>query len=170
MPLLRNGAFVDDDFIALGDGEPAPAEGGILVSWARLARDFDALQPRAASLGVIFPADGEPAALTPYLGALAVIALPFARFTDGRAFSLARILRARLRFTGELRAIGDLLPDQLAHLRQVGFDAFLVPEGRASLDSWQHAATAMSLTYQTGYVPGRGYSPAEIFELRKRRA
>lgn len=169
MLLLRNGEFVADTFVALGESEAATATGGVLVSWQRLRREFDALAARPGPLGVVFPVDAEPDELRPCLAALALVALPFAGFADGRAFSLARIIRARLGFTGELRAVGDILPDQISYLRQVGFDSFAPRDGRVPADTWLRAATSMSLTYQTGYVPARGFSPAEIFELRKGR-
>ena len=62
--------------------------------------------------------------LTPYLGHLAAIWVEVERFTDGRAFSIGRVLRQRLNFTGALGIIGDVLPDQLESLRRCGFDHF----------------------------------------------
>lgn len=169
MPLLRNGEFLDDSFITLDDDETAPEKGDIIVSWARLQGEFGRLKNRAGALGVTFPVTEDPAALAPYLDALALIALPFEAFTDGRGFSLARIVRARLGFRGELRAVGDILPDQIAPLRQVGFESFAPRTDSMPLDTWQRAATSMSLSYQTGFVPDRGFAPAEIFELRRQR-
>ncbi|MBZ0215059.1 MAG: DUF934 domain-containing protein, partial [Fimbriimonadaceae bacterium] len=95
------------------------------------------------------------------------IALEFASFTDGRAYSVARIVRTQLHFSGELRATGDVLPDQIAFMRQVGFDAFEIRSDRHSLDTWQRTATSISLTYQHGFVPRQGFAPAEIFEQRR---
>ena len=169
MPLLKNGEFVDDGFIALDDEAPAPEKGGVIVSWDRLKADFEALQARRGGLGVLFPVTEEPEALKPYLSALKAIVLSFAAFTDGRAYSIARIIRARLGFRGELRAVGDVLPDQIAFMRQVGFDAFQPRSDRPSLETWQRAATAMSLSYQSGFLPPHGYAPAEIFEQRRLR-
>ncbi|MCB1437748.1 MAG: DUF934 domain-containing protein [Rhodobiaceae bacterium] len=169
MPLLRNGEFLEDSFITLDDDAPLPPSGDIIVTRDRLVRDFDALKARSGALGVLFPVDGEPEELAPYLGALALIVLPFEKFADGRAYSIARILRARVGYGGELRAEGDILPDQIAFMRQIGFDSFSPRSDRYSEDAWRRAATAMTLTYQTGYVARQGFAPAEIFELRRQR-
>jgi uncharacterized protein (DUF934 family) len=169
MPLLRDGEFVEDGFITLDDETPLPEKGGVIVSWERLQAEFEALKDRAGGLGVAFPVTEEPEALKPYLGALAAIVLPFAAFADGRAYSLARIIRTRLAFTGELRAAGEVLPDQIAFMRQVGFDAFQPRSDRIPLETWRRAATAISLSYQSGFVPAHGFAPADIFEQRRLR-
>ena len=169
MPLLRDGETVEDGFITLDDGAPLPEKGGVIVSWERLQAEFETLERHAGGLGVLFPVTEDPDALGPYLAAIKVIVLPFASFTDGRAYSLARIIRSRLGYKGELRAAGDVLPDQIAFMRQVGFDAFAPRSDRYPLEAWQRAATAMSVSYQSGYVPAHGYAPAEIFEQRRLR-
>ena len=169
MPLLRNGEFVEDGFLTLDDDAPLPAAGDIIVSWKRLERDFDALKAHNGALGVIFPVDADPEVLKLHLGALSLIVLPFAKFGDGRAYSIARILRVRLGYEGELRASGDVLPDQIAFMRQLGFDSFAPDSERSTPDAWLRAATRMSLTYQSGFLPEHGYSPADIFELRRQR-
>lgn len=167
MPLLKNGEFVADDFTHVPDGEPLPPPAqGVIVSWERFKAERAALAGHPGGLGVLFPVTAEPDELVPFLDALNVIALPFADFTDGRGFSLARIIRDRLGYRGELRATGDLIPDQVAFLRQVGFDAFEVRSDRQALDVWQRTATAMSLTYQRGFAPRRGFAPADIYDLR----
>lgn len=169
MPLLKDGEFVEDGFITLDDETEAPERGGVIVSWDRLQSEFEALKDRAGGLGVAFPVTEEPEALKPYLGDLEVIVLPFAAFADGRAYSLARLIRARLGFAGELRAAGDVLPDQIAFMRQVGFDAFQPRSDRIPLETWRQAATAMTLSYQSGFLPPHGFAPADIFEQRRLR-
>ena len=74
-------------------------------------------------------------------------------------------MRGSLKFRGDLRATGNVLPDQLAFMRQCGFDTFEV-NGRFGLDVWQRAVTAMTLTYQSGYVPDRGFAPADVWSAR----
>jgi uncharacterized protein (DUF934 family) len=59
-------------------------------------------------------------------GRFALIALSFPKFADGRAFSTARLLRDKHGFTGELRAVGAVLSDQIPYMRRVGFDTFAV--------------------------------------------
>lgn len=170
MPLLKNGEYVEDNFSRVLDDEPLPPPAhGVIVSWERFRKDRAALAGHPGGLGVLFPVSADPEELVPYIDALNVIVLPFAAFTDGRAYSLAHIIRDRLEFKGELRATGDLLADQVGFMRQVGFDAFEIRSDRQPLDVWQRAATAMSLTYQRGFAPQRGFSPADIYELRATR-
>ena len=68
----------------------------------------------------------DPARLAPSLPLLSLIAIDFPKFTDGRGYSIAYLLRSRFGYRGELRAIGDVLPDQLFYMKRVGFDAFAV--------------------------------------------
>jgi uncharacterized protein (DUF934 family) len=84
----------------------------------------------------------------PYLNRLALIVLVFPAFNDGRSYSLAAQLRD-LGFRGELRAVGNVLPDQVQFMVQVGIDTFEVTK-RFPLESWQKALRQMSLSYQRG--------------------
>ena len=68
----------------------------------------------------------DPAPIAPWLPQLPLVAVDFPKFTDGRGYSVAFLLRSRFRYRGELRAIGDVLPDQLFFMRRVGFDSFAV--------------------------------------------
>jgi len=77
---------------------------------------------------------------------LAVIAIDFPQFTDGRGYSHARLLRERFGYAGELRAIGDVGRDQLYYLAQCGFDAFAIPDGRDAA-----AAIAAFADFSDGY-------------------
>lgn len=75
-------------------------------------------------LGVLLMPDDEPGRLLPHLGKLALVAVHFPSFADGRGYSTGRLLRARYGFAGELRAVGDILRDQLYFLNRCGFNAF----------------------------------------------
>ena len=86
--------------------------------------------------------------LQPYVGHLSLIVLAFPAFTDGRSYSIARALRLN-GYRGELRAEGNVLPDQLQFMKQVGFDSFVVTD-RFPLQDWQVASHQMSLAYQRG--------------------
>lgn len=80
------------------------------------------------------PAD-DPAALADDVGRLPLIAIEFPQFGDGRGYSTARLLREKYRFTGELRAVGDILRDQIYFLWQCGFDTFALRTGRDVADA-----------------------------------
>ena len=170
MPLLKSGAFVEDGFVTLGADDAVPAEGDIILPFDRFIAEFDTLKLRPSRLGVVFPVAGDLDALKAVLFRLDAIVLPFAAFTDGRAFSLARIIRTRFGFSGELRSAGPIIPDQIAFLRQVGFDAFEVNSNRHGRETWIKAATAMTLTYQKGFLPKRGFAPVDVFEARQARS
>ncbi|MDR3324261.1 MAG: DUF934 domain-containing protein [Zoogloeaceae bacterium] len=75
-----------------------------------------------------------------------VIAIHFPRFADGRGYSLARLLRERGQYAGELRAVGDVLHDQLFAMRRVGFDAWVLKDGKDA----QKALSAFA-TFQNPY-------------------
>jgi uncharacterized protein (DUF934 family) len=79
-------------------------------------------------------------------GRLALIALEFPAFRDGRAYSTARLLRERHGFKGELRAVGQVLRDQFLFMQRCGFDAFEVEEAQAA--AWQQAIGEFSVFYQ----------------------
>ncbi len=79
--------------------------------------------------------DDDPEELIWRLKELPLIAIDFPSFRDGRGYSLAYLLRSRLGWRGELRAVGDVLRDQLSHMRQCGFDAFAVREDKTVEDA-----------------------------------
>lgn len=130
MALIRNGALVDDPYTHLDDDAVAPPTGAISVSWARWSSERDALGERADPVGVRLPNTLEPTEIAPDLASIALLTIPFPRFTDGRGYSLARLLRERYGFDGELRAVGNVLRDQLFYLRRCGFDAFVLEAGK----------------------------------------
>ncbi len=118
------------------DGALPP--GGLLVSLSVWLKHRDALKlhPRT---GVLLEPGDDPALIADDVSRLALVAVKFAKFTDGRGFSTGRLLRERYGFKGELRAVGHVLPDQVFFLRRVGFDAFELPEERVddAIALWQ---------------------------------
>lgn len=162
MPLLKNNVLVSDTWIhADAEGE-LPNAGDVIVPFARLAKEWEDLALRADKLGVRLGNTDKPEALSPYLRRLSVVVLPFPAFNDGRAYSIARKLR-EMGYRGELRATGNVLPDQLQFMLQVGFDAFDIGE-RFPLETWQKASRQMSLAYQRGLF--RRGAEAEIWTER----
>ena len=158
MPLLKRREFVADSWIILDDDEATPEDGDIAVSFARLVSEFKTLMLHNGRLGAVFGNDQCAQDLAPYLQRLDLVILDFPAFTDGRAYSQARELRQYYSFRGELRASGNLLPDQLGFMQQVGFDAFAIENERFSLEDWTKAAASISLSYQR-HLAGRGQTP-----------
>jgi uncharacterized protein (DUF934 family) len=104
--------------------------------------------------GVWLGPDDEVEALKPWFDTLPLIALDFPSFRDGRGYSQAYLLRTRLGWTGELRAIGDVLRDQLSHMRQCGFDSFAVREDKSAEDALKGLA-GMSVLYGRSVIEPR---------------
>lgn len=123
MPLVKNGEVVADRYTHVLDDEPVPGEGAVLVKAERFLADAAELAARGGETGVVWPNDRDIDELAPYLDRLSLVALVFPTFRDGRAYSQARILRERYRFTGEMRATGQVLRDQFVFLLRAGFDA-----------------------------------------------
>ena len=102
---------------------------------------------RPAPTGVLWPNNHGVAELVPHLDRLALVALVFPSFRDGRAYSQARLLRERHGFRGELRATGDVLRDQFLFLTRAGFDAFEVKKD-ADAAAFASALARYSVFYQ----------------------
>jgi uncharacterized protein (DUF934 family) len=168
MPLLRAQGFIADEWLNLGPEDELPGRGDIVVSWERLTRDWENLVKHDGRLGVLFPNNQKAEALNLYLARLGLLVLAFPSFTDGRAYSIARQLRLD-GYRGELRAVGDVLPDQLQFMSQVGFDSFEVG-GRFTESQWQKAAKQMSLTYQHGLTEPAPNPAAAVWKMRQQRA
>ena len=121
----------DDDRWQLPPADaPVIPSDGLLLSWSQWLELRDQW-PQHLAVGVVFPNDGDLAQLLPDLQRIALIALPFPKWTDGRAYSLARTLRVRHRYAGELRAIGDVIPDMAAQLQRTGFDVAVLRAGES---------------------------------------
>ena len=135
MPLIKlgadgkNGAVVADPFVTIADDAPLPADGGTIVSLTRFRKDRDALLARNMPVGVRLKSNESPEELGEDVQRLSVVVIEFSKFRDGRGFSWARMLRTRLAFSGEVRAAGDFLFDQIFYLTRTGCDAFEVADG-----------------------------------------
>jgi uncharacterized protein (DUF934 family) len=109
---------------------------------------------------VLLQPDDDPIALASSFGAIERIAVHFPKFTDGRGYSTAYLLRRRLGWKGELRAVGDVHRDQLFYLSRSGFDAFVLANGRDA-----HAAVAALKDFSTPYQAAADRA-VPVFRLR----
>ncbi|MGM0783025.1 MAG: DUF934 domain-containing protein [Pseudomonadota bacterium] len=159
-PFIRRGAPAEDRWTLIRDVDAElPASRAIVPLSLWQDRPVDnGLAPWLAS-------DTE---LTPELAAELVkaplIAIDFPKFTDGRGYSLARLLRERYGYTGEIRAIGDVLVDQCFYLTRCGFDALSLREDQW-LEDALHALNAFSRAYQPAVD-----EPEPLFRHRLREA
>ena len=147
MPLVKNGKISGDAFVHVPDDAAIPEDGAILISSARFLDDPQTLLRRAGKIGVIWPNNRDVDDLVPYLDRLALIALVFPTFRDGRAYSQARLLRERHLYRGELRATGQVLRDQFVFMLRAGFDAFEVKKA-GDADAFALTAKRYSVFYQ----------------------
>ena len=153
--IIKNKTVVSDDWtvLRLNEGDtPETVEvpaGKVIVPLKVWQAQRNKLQGRA-ELGVWFASDERPEALKDDLAHFKVIAVDFPKFADGRGYSIAYNLRARHGYTGELRAIGDVLRDQLFYMQRVGFDAFAVRADRNIHDALK-GLTDFSEAYQTSW-------------------
>src|SRR5450759_4651990 len=140
--IIKNKAIVDDDWNVLRlsqndtpEGVAVPP-GKVIVPLKVWQAQRDALQ-HCAELGVWLASDERAEDLQNEIAKFTVIAVDFPRFNDGRGYSIAHHLRARLGYRGELRAIGDVLRDQLFYMQRVGFRrAACRTTGRATHRRW----------------------------------
>ena len=131
MPLLKGGKIVDDVWAFVEDGHELSPGGCITVSLGRFLSEHEQLLHRNRSIGVRLQVSDDPGLLAPYLDQIHLIELQFPKYTDGRAFSQSQLLRRRYQYKGEIRAIGQVLRDQLRLMIRSGFDAMQIDEADA---------------------------------------
>ncbi len=146
MPLIKADTEIENDWIHVpGEDEVLP-DGRVTVTLSRFLAQPAAKGARSGALGVRLAPDDDPMALNGHFDAIELIEVDFPKYTDGRGYSIAQLLRRRLGYRGELRAVGHVLRDQILYMQRSGFDAFLTQ--RASLESAMEAGAEFSVNYQ----------------------
>jgi uncharacterized protein (DUF934 family) len=151
--LLKGDEPTADDWQVVEHAESPDAlpDGPVICPAAFWLQHRDALVRRRALVGVWLSGDEEPDALSAHLAQLPLIAVRFPAFNDGRALSLAVLLRKRLGFTGELRAIGAVHEDLIHYMHRCGIDSYLLRDG-GNVDVARRAYNAMSDYYQGSVI------------------
>jgi uncharacterized protein (DUF934 family) len=168
MALWVRQGFVEDRWTRLGDGDAAPPSGAIIVSAQRWRAEREALDPRADPVGVAIEAGKDAIEQLRDAASRPLIVLVFAKFSDGRAFSYAEMLRERFGFTGELRAGGDVLLDEIPLMLRCGFDSFEVTNEPTLRALKRGHLPGVSLFYQPSVAPHE--APAGTRPWLRRRA
>ena len=137
------------------DAEPIPDS---IIPFER----WKTLDVHQRSKAVALMPHHEPEELAPFLSEIHLIALTFEDFKDGRPYSSAHLLRTRLGFKGDIRAVGDVLRDQLSLMRQCGFTSFLIKEGKDPQDALL-GLKGISVTYS-----GSTEQPNPLFKRVRR--
>jgi len=126
--LIKHRALVQDDWTLLRETnsieEVSLAGNRVIISLTHWKQYQDELVDFEGKIGIWLESSQSPKEIITEVNSFEVIALDFPVFSDGRAYSYARELRDELQYTGELRAIGDVLRDQLYYMSSCGFDAF----------------------------------------------
>ena len=151
--IIKNNRIVDDAWrvLKLAEGETPesvdlPGDNPIVPLAVWLARR-DELLARQRPVGVWLDSHEGPEAIAGDIERFSVIAVNFPKFADGRGYSTARLLRERHGYTGELRAIGDVLQDQLYYMKRCGFDAYAVRADK-DIEAALAGLSTFSETYQ----------------------
>ena len=157
----RNGLRPDTWRAFDGDAAAVPPDADLLLpldEWRERASVWGA---RPGRLGILLAPSDDPAAIAADLGRFALVAVSFPAFTDGRGYSTARLLRERYGWRGELRAVGDVLRDQLFLLARCGFDTFALRD-----DQDPQAALAAFGDFDVSYQSGAD-EPMPLFRRRR---
>jgi uncharacterized protein (DUF934 family) len=133
--IIKDRKIVEDRWRRLADDEAVPAGGDIIVSFKRWRQEQAALSARNGGLGVIIGNGVSVDDIKDDLPHFGLIAIEFPQFKDGRGYSYARLLRERYRYPHEIRAIGNVLRDQLLPMWRCGIDAFELDAGRGLEDA-----------------------------------
>ena len=149
--LYKGHAFVADPWVTVGEGEAVSPAGHSILSLAQWEAERTWLLGTQAPIGVRIEPGASVAAVIADLDRFSVIALAFPKFADGRAFSNAVILREQRGFRGELRAVGDVLFDQLQMMARCGFDAFEISDAATLRALERGDRPGVALFCQPGY-------------------
>ncbi|MFO1322297.1 MAG: DUF934 domain-containing protein [Burkholderiales bacterium] len=156
---IKHREVIADTWRTLPTDAEIPADGDVIVPLARWLSEKERLLARTGRTGVLLEPADEPDALAGDVGRLPLVAVNFPAFTDGRGYSTARLLRERFGYDAELRAVGDVLRDQIFYLVRCGFDAFRLRD-----DQDPHAALAALDTFSEVYQAGVDRGP--LFDRR----
>jgi uncharacterized protein (DUF934 family) len=147
MALVKNGELFESSFVDVSGVAEVPPAGPIIVSLEQWRAQREALLARGTPLGIRLRSDQSPDLIAADLAHFTVVALEFPKFRDGRAYSYARLLRERYGYRGELRAVGDVLLEQLFFMLRTGFDVFEL-QSADPLGEYRTAVSEFSVWYQ----------------------
>jgi uncharacterized protein (DUF934 family) len=163
MALVKNGELVASSFVDASAADTLPPTGAVIVNLDQWKTHREELLKRGTPLGIRLHSDQPPELIAEDLPHFAVVALEFPKFRDGRAYSYARLLRERYGFKGELRAVGEVLLEQLFFMLRTGFDAFEI----VSADPLKDYRTALA-DFSVWYQPTADGRPTAM-QLRHRK-
>jgi uncharacterized protein (DUF934 family) len=147
--VIKDNSIIEDNwqrFDQIENDQSLP-EGELIVPFDYWLANREVLVNRKSGLGVCINGDVETEEVARDLEHFSMIALEFPKFTDGRSYSHARLLRDRYGFKGELRAVGDVLRDQLFFMQRCGIDSFELRQDKDIEDAMK-AFSEITIKYQ----------------------
>ena len=154
--LINTRDVIEDNWVRLADDEDLANQARVIVSLARLKREGMKIKNAVLALGVEFEPDAIVSDLSPFIGDIRLIVLQFESFADGRAFSQAKLLRDRYHYSGEIRAVGEVIRDQLGFMQRCGFSQFEIAENDDSRLALL-AFSEITLGYQSDLIRSLGH-------------
>jgi len=133
--------------VRVADDATLPEGAKVIVSLERWQAERATLRQRNSAVGISLKSDQSPLLIKDDLDHLSLVALEFPKFTDGRAFSYARVLRDRLGYRGEIRAFGQVLRDQYLFMLRCGIDTIEAPAEKR-VEGYAEALKEFSVFYQ----------------------
>ena len=146
--IIKENKIIIDDW-QLAREESDVNSGKIIVALPLWLAHKESLQSRQGEIGLLLTSSDEPESIKDDLHHFKLIAVEFPMFSDGRGYTIARLLRERYHFTGEIRAVGDVLQDQLFYMKRCGFDAFAIREDK-DIQAALKSLNDFSDSYQAG--------------------
>ena len=122
--IYANGAFIDESRNPIESADDLPVDGNVTVPLELFLEAPETYLQRGENTAVLIAAGEKAEALRPHLERLSLVIVAFPKFTDGRGFSAARILREELGYRGDIRAAGDYILDQVPLMRRCGISSF----------------------------------------------
>lgn len=163
MQIIKDAHIINDTWHLLPSEstiDDVSAHDYVILPLALWLENKEPLQSRQEKIGVWLNSSEEIESIAEDLTTLPLIALEFPSFTDGRHYSSARILRERYQYKGEVRAIGDVLKDQLFAMHRCGFNSFVIKQGK-DIENALLSLNDFSETYQGAVV-----EPLPLFKRR----
>ncbi len=148
MRVIKDRQIVDDGWELIGADAPVPPGRDVIVGVDRWNSERESYRSRSGQVGVKLSSDDLPDQIQA-LASVPLVAIEFPKFTDGRGYSSARLLRERLGYKGEMRAVGEVLRDQLFYMARCGFDSFALKAGK-DIEGALAAFDDFSVSYQPG--------------------
>lgn len=149
MRVIKDNSIVEDNWQHIDqiDVDQSLPDGDVIIPFSYWQANRVALLNRNSGLGICIGGDVETEEIAGDLGHFSLIALEFPKFNDGRSYSHARLLRDRYGFKGELRAVGDVLRDQLFFMKRCGIDSFELRKDK-DIEDALNAFSEFSVKYQ----------------------